>query len=169
LRVVFRLLLRLLLPFGLLAAACGGTPSGPAIHYDPCKPLVLVPAADARPEEVASTREAAAMWNALGLTRMSLEEVDGAEHIPVVFRDAPDAFRGIYEEQRGDVAVNRRLGDARQRAVVIAHELGHAVSLHHVDPSVRVSVMNPANLDVAPTGDDGSAMADAWGRCASAP
>lgn len=167
--MVFRSRLLLLLPFGLLAAACGGAPSGPAILYDPCRPIVLVPAADARPEEIQSTRDAAAMWNALGLTHLSLDEIPGAEHIPVVFRDAPLAFRGIYEDQRGDVAVNRRLEDPRQRAVVIAHELGHALSLHHIDPSVRVSVMNPSNLDVVPTTDDGSAMAAAWGRCASAP
>lgn len=77
---------------------------------------------------------------------------------------APGVF-GFYD----DVDVKLEISDAltdEQRAIVIAHELGHAFGLVHVPASERASVMNVANLSIVPTHADQLAVAALWGDCA---
>lgn len=55
--------------------------------------------------------------------------------------------------------------DGQPLAVTVAHELGHAFGLVHVDPSVRASVMNPGNLSTPPTAADAAQVTGLWGAC----
>lgn len=145
----------------LVTAACGGDPGPAPSTFDPCTPVVLVPAADASAAERASIAAAIAAWRGCAGVALTLDEVEGAPHVPVVFRSASLAFLGIYE--RDTVVVNRELTDDAARAVVVAHELGHAFGLVHVED--RASVMLPGNLTVAPGAVDEQALAKLWGAC----
>jgi hypothetical protein len=60
--------------------------------------------------------------------------------------------------------INRRLS-GEPLEITVAHELGHAFGLWHVEHEVRTSVMNPGNLTVAPNAGDASDVAVLWGRC----
>jgi hypothetical protein len=137
------------------------------ITFDPCEPLVLEPAADATDEERASIARAIAMWNALIGGRLTMDEVPGARRLPVSFEEAPGSFYGVYEDEQGAILVNRRLEDDRERSITIAHELGHAFGMFHVDRDEATSVMNTANLTVAPQPFDADAIAALWGACAT--
>ncbi len=128
---------------------------------DPCVPIVLVPADDVTAAERASIEDALRLWNDAAGTELTLGEVEGAAHVPVHFRDAPLIFLGVYE--RGSVVVNRGLTDERTRTVVLAHELGHAFGLAHVED--EGSVMVPGNATVAPGPRDAAAIAALWGAC----
>jgi hypothetical protein len=137
-------------------AACSSQVEGPAITYSPCDTIVVVPGPDATGDELASLPEAIALWNRLGSTRLTLEDVAGAEHLPISFQDAASSFHGLYDATYGIVYINHALVDPHQRAVVIAHELGHAMGLVHI--TSRASVMAPSNLSVEPNADDASAL-----------
>lgn len=148
----------------LSLAACGDPPDNPdPVLYDPCS-AVIVPEA-AEPAELASVGEAVAIWNrALG-GRMRVAELPEPGSIPVRFRDAAPLFLGFYDDEGGAVLVNRRLGEDRARAVTVAHELGHAFGLAHVERDRRASIMNPANVDTEPTAEDVLALEARWGGC----
>jgi hypothetical protein len=143
--------------------ACSAPSAGPVTLFDPCEVTVVEIGASASPAEARSVAEGIAMWNRTGGTRFTLDEVPGASRIVVHFQDAAAAFHGLYDGQRGELYVNHALVDDHQRAITVAHELGHAVGLLHVDD--RVSVMRRANLVVEPTSGDVVALAELWGAC----
>lgn len=129
--------------------------------FDPCEPAaVTAPGASA--EQLASIDDAIAMWRADGIMQLSRGD-SGA--ISVVFRDGAAAIYGYYEDTAATIYVNLELTDPAERAVTIAHELGHAFGLVHVAANVRPSVMNPGNLTVVPDGDDAAVLASKWGSC----
>jgi hypothetical protein len=64
------------------------------------------------------------------------------------------------------VLVNRALTVASERAITIAHEVGHAMGLPHVDG--RPSLMNPGNLTLEPQPGDAAALVELWGACPAA-
>jgi hypothetical protein len=150
-----------------LLLACGSAKSqGPSILHDPCAPLAVVLPSDATDVERAAVTDALQMWNARGLTRLTLD--DGpqvTDRVEVVFRKASGALYGLYDPSTGEVVLNSELADRQQLAVVAAHELGHAMGLVHVKPAVRTSVMNPSNTQVTPTSDDEQALSDFWQGC----
>jgi hypothetical protein len=150
-----------------LAAACdaGVGDSTIDITYDPCSDIQILPAADATDPELASLDDAMAMWNQAAATSLSRQPRMGARSIAVRFEKAAPLFHGIYLDEIGDVVINRALGDRRERAITIAHELGHAFGLEHVDPDTRPSVMNPDNLRIPPGAGDVAALAELWGGC----
>jgi hypothetical protein len=152
----------LTLPIACVACcACSANP-GPAPHtFDPCTPIVLVPAADATAAERASIDAAIAAWRDRAGVELTTEPVEGAPRLGVLFRAAPLVFFGIYE--RDTVVINRELADGDMRAVVVAHELGHAFGLPHVADGA--SVMAPGNLTVPPGEVDERALAALWGAC----
>lgn len=151
-----------------MAFACGVEPQGPGIVYDACAPLQLIPAEDTQLEEREGIATALGMWRDVGVTGPRLDAITEAQ-VPVIFQTAPSAFRGQYETSSGAVYVNRRLIDPYQRSVTVAHELGHALGLPHVDPEERASLMNPGNLEIAPTQEDAEALARLWGECLDVP
>jgi hypothetical protein len=152
--------------FGM-TAACTGAPGDQTIDvvFDVCKPVaVTAPGADAA--QLASIDQALASWRAQGVAALALTDApaDGPA-IEIRFTEAAPAFHGVYEDELGIVFVNLSLPDGDPRAITIAHELGHAFGLWHVDTDDRISVMNPGNLSIAPNPDDAQALVDVWGPC----
>ncbi len=148
-----------------LATGCSGPESsGPQVLHDPCAPLRVAAAADASAEERDGIERALSLWNGALGTHLSTNAADASE-LPVRFQDAAPVFHGLYDDQRGIVFINRDLVDAHERAVTVAHELGHAFGLPHVPAETRASVMNPNNLAVEPTPADVAAIESLWGPC----
>lgn len=93
-------------------------------------------------------------WNVHGLTRLSTS--GGGERIALQFQPAFGSFHGLYDPDTGDVFINSTMEDPGEVAVVVAHELGHAMGLMHLEH--RASVMNPGNLRVPPTPEDNALL-----------
>jgi hypothetical protein len=139
------------------------------VVFDLCAPLAL-DAAGASPEQQASLDDAVALWRARGAADLRAAPAsDAAAVLPVVFAVAGPALHGYYDDAAGVLYVNARLEDRQARAIVIAHELGHAFGLWHVEAAERPSVMNRGNLRIAPTEADQRAAEAIWGRCGGAP
>lgn len=141
----------------LTIAACGGTADTTIdITHDPCAGVALDGGTtDVQREGIAG---ALALWTDHGV-RLTGE---GAA-IPVLFEPASQAFRGVYDDERGVIHINDAIEELDPLAIVIAHELGHAFGLPHVTD--RPSLMNPANLTQPPTDEDRLAVEAIWGQC----
>lgn len=135
------------------------------VTFDPCAPVVLVPAADASEAEIEGIRAAIDMWHAVVPVKLQLEDLADARRLPIVFEDAPLLYYGLYEDETGRILINRRLTDDLARAVTIAHELGHAFGLYHVSPEERPSVMNNGNLEIPPTLIDAQQILSLYEDC----
>src|SRR5687767_1685578 len=107
--------------------------------HDACAPLVLVPEEGTRPTEQDAIDMAIDLWNGRAGTLLSRGDGGG---LPVVFDEAGLAFRGLYDDENGIVFVNRRLEELEPMSITVAHEVGHAFGLTHVDRDERPSVMN---------------------------
>ncbi|MFT3843281.1 MAG: hypothetical protein QM723_40225 [Myxococcaceae bacterium] len=150
--------------FAALLAGCGSAqPSGPAVLHDPCHPLAVV-APGASELRTAAISDALESWNSLGLTQLTQDDSSG-DRVEVSFEKAAGVFHGLYDPQKGTVAINDDLVDRHSLSVVIAHELGHAMGLVHVSPDDRASVMNPGNVTVSPTQTDSGAISAMWNGC----
>jgi hypothetical protein len=134
-------------------AGCGSQPT--AITFDPCD--------DVRVADAAGVADAIAMWSAVGVTPFAIGE---PADIRVVVTTGSPAVYGVYDE--ATVYLNAALVDPHERAVTIAHELGHAIALVHVPASERASVMNPGNLTVEPTAEDAAVLETCASRSGSA-
>jgi hypothetical protein len=159
---------RLVVLFLLAAGACAADDNTPPVPMaDPCTPVVLVAAAGTTDAERASLLDAADLWKAVAAVQIGVGvtegALDGATVIPVRFLSAPLAFLGAYEEEQKDVVVNSEIPDEPTRAIVLAHELGHAFGMAHI--AGRPSVMNASNSTVAPNAADAAALAGIWGTC----
>ena len=117
---------------------------------------------DATAAQQTSVADALSLWSARGISAFALGDADGVD---VVFTSGNPAVYGYYDDTAGIVYVNATVTDPAQRAVTIAHELGHALGLVHVPAQVRASVMNPGNLSVDPTDGDVAAVVARWGEC----
>lgn len=154
----------------LSTIGCGGSDDTIDVTFAPCEPLILHPSQDATAEQIESIHHAAEMWNAVGAdVTVATGELDGSESaVDIGFEDAAPMFFGIYRDERGDVVINSKVDDRDERAVVVAHEVGHAFGLQHVEPSRRGSVMNQGNVDRPPDGGDAMALEALWPECAMA-
>jgi hypothetical protein len=132
------------------------------VTFDPCAGVVVVPSSGSE-EELASVDAALAMWSAVAPVRLSRDVSAGFRPLPLTFRDAPAAIRGVYDDESGIVYVNADIEDRRARAITVAHELGHAFGLFHVEE--RESVMNRANTEIAPNASDAASIRALWPAC----
>jgi hypothetical protein len=115
---------------------------------DACRPTLLVPATDATAEERAGIAAAIALWGVVGGPATSMTDRSQSQSLAVGFQPAAPPFFGLYRPEQGDILVNRSLSEPTARAITIAHELGHAFGLRHVEG--RPSLMNRGNLQIPP-------------------
>lgn len=144
---------------GVLCACVSSGPEPPS--FDPCAPLVLAAAADSSDAERGSLDDAVGLWRAMLRVELTTADAADAPRLGVAFREAPLAFLGIYEP--AGIAINRSVTDRQERAIVLAHEVGHAFGLSHVDDPT--SVMHPGNRTVVPGPHDVEALTSLWGAC----
>jgi hypothetical protein len=152
------------------AIGCAQDPaaSGPAVAFDPCTPVTLVPDATATGAQLAGVVAGAALWNASASSDLLSAGSAGTAGptLPIHFQVAAAPFNGLYDAPSGQIYINDDLsGDELE--ITIAHEIGHSFGLVHIPTSVRPSLMNPANLTVLPTAADVATLAGIWGRCGS--
>ena len=140
-------------------AACSGKKESFLTVFDPCEPISLQPT-EADEQQQASVRDAVDMWNAVASTQLSIE--GEGRPLPIVFEESY-LFLGFYDDAAEVIRLATRVNEQRPRAVVLAHELGHAFNLFHVDD--RDSVMNEGNWEIAPLGSDAAALEAVWGPC----
>jgi hypothetical protein len=166
----------------LAATSCGPAENDTVfdVTYNPCERLVVEPAHELRPAERDAIEGAVSMWNdaaALGLRGpnrrdQNLEDQDLGDQpasttmrIPVRFEPAAGFVNGYYDDEAGEVIINRNLTGARERTITLAHELGHAFGLRHVAPQKRRSLMNAGNLDTEVTQRDIEVLRKRWQGC----
>jgi hypothetical protein len=133
--------------------------------HEICAGLAVVPSVEATADELAAVDEALALWHAAGVTGLVVGDAPDLPTVLIRFQDAAPLFNGVYDDEAGVIYVNHRLSDSRERAVTVAHELGHVFGLVHVSAAVRLSVMNPNNLTVPPTRDDWLAAMSLGASC----
>jgi hypothetical protein len=115
---------------------------------DACRPTLLVPASDATAEEREGIAAASALWREVGGPATSTTDRSQSQRMAIAFQPAAPPFFGLYRPEQGEIVVNRSLSEPTARAITIAHELGHAFGLRHVEG--RPSLMNRGNLQIPP-------------------
>jgi len=145
---------------------CGGGGGSDEIQttFDACAPI-SVKLIGASPIQTAGADDALASWRGHGVTAFDPPGAVDATSIEIRFDSAAPQFHGLYDDVSGIVYVNQGISSRAALAVVIAHELGHAFGLLHVDADDRASLMNPGNLETPPTREDELAVEALWGRC----
>ncbi len=139
--------------------------------HDVCAPIAL---AVHQPSEAqaAGIEHAISMWRTHGVDTISMIDGGGAAGpgaIEVRFEAAALSFFGLYDDEAGVVYINSAIEQLSPLSIVIAHELGHAFGLPHVEVDERDSLMNPGNRVTPPTAEDQAAIEALWGRCGEAP
>lgn len=149
----------------IVSLGCGGTDSTIDRTFDPCAPLAVVPVGASAVQEAGVTA-ALDLWRTQGVPMLGVGSVvpaDVAQSVEVRFEEASPAFHGLYDDEHAVVYINQGITDPEPLAIVVAHELGHAFGLPHVDE--RISLMNRGNLATPPTDGDRVALEALWGRC----
>lgn len=161
--------LRAALPLVSIAFAvgCGGGTADTELDivFDICRPVAIWTSESSELQR-ADISHALDLWRTRGVDDLRLDATPDLPSIEIRFADAAPAFHGVYEDEVGVIYVNRDLPTGDARIITIAHELGHAFGLWHVEPQERSSVMNPGNLEFRPTREDGEALQTLWGPCA---
>jgi hypothetical protein len=144
----------------LTCVACSTSSSDATIDvtFDACAPIAITASAD--PLRAAGIRDAFALWSDRGVPLLG---VGGGAMIELRFEAAAEAFHGLYDDERGIIFINAKLTDPDALAIVIAHELGHAMGLPHIDG--EPSLMNQANTTTGPTAEDEQRVRALWGSC----
>jgi hypothetical protein len=158
----------------LLATGC--QPEGDGVIetvFDPCVSSILTVEPRADEAQRASVVDAARAWAVRADARLTVASVGdatdpGAPRLPIRFEPAANLFFGFYDDEVGVVFINDSLEPAGARTATVAHELGHAFGLFHVDPAERASVMNAGNQEQLPTEQDVKQLRSLWGDCGAA-
>jgi hypothetical protein len=158
-----------LLLSALAAAACGQGPQDETLDivYDPCVPLVIQPE-NASEAELKSIDDALPLWNEIAGTQLTRDPSVDAPRLIIRFEESAPMFYGIYLDETGDIVVNKTLDQHYERMITVAHEIGHALGLWHVNRGERVSVMNPSNVKTPPMLSDAQELEATWGTCPAA-
>jgi hypothetical protein len=145
----------------IAGCATSGDKTTIANVFDPCSPLDVF---TATPTSVQADGIAAAIasWKADGAPGLG---VAAGASLEVRFQTAAPLFYGLYDDTNVVIYINDDLTDLSTLSAVVAHELGHAFGLHHVDSDQRLSVMNPGNLTVMPTDEDRATLESLHGTC----
>lgn len=146
-----------------LLAACSSEEVVDTV-YDPCAPLTIALAADVGAAELHGVDGAIAAW--AGVLPVQIAVGTGAradDVLPIEFAPGDTFYRAIYWDALGTISVGRDRLAAEDYPLAIAHEMGHAFGLLHVDD--RPSVMNVSNLEIAPTAEDAAAVRALWASC----
>ena len=139
------------------------SPDGSAIEntFDPCEPLALVTNAPTDFQQ-AGIEAGQALWRQHGLP--AIGQPDGRS-LEIRFDGTSPRVHGVYDDEAAVIHINTAINEQQVLAIVIAHELGHALGLQHVPKTERVSVMNPGNILSPPTAADQAAVEALWGAC----
>lgn len=144
----------------LVSGACTGTSDDTIdVTFDACSPIAIALPSDG--VRATGVRDAFALWADRGVPLMG--EAGGAE-IELRFEEAAEAFHGLYDDEHGVIYINSKITDPKPLAIVIAHELGHAMGLPHI---AGESVMRSGNISIGPTADDEARIHALWGACDS--
>jgi hypothetical protein len=138
---------------------------GGAVFLDACQPTLVVPADDTTADERAGIAAAIALWSEVGGPPTSLAARSPAQTLVVGFQRAAPPFFGLYRPDRGDILINRTLSEPTARTITIAHEMGHAFGLQHVEG--RPSLMNRGNLQIPPDDLEVQLILERGGACAT--
>lgn len=135
--------------------------------YDPCSPLTLAVEDGLGDAERRGVEDAIAVWTQVVPARITIGSGTRAPDVlPVRFEPGDTFYRAIYWDAFGEIAISRDRLAPEHYGIALAHEMGHAFGLHHVEPSERISVMNVGNLEQGPTEDDAAGIAALWPSCA---
>ena len=134
--------------------------------HDVCAPISLA-VHEPSDAQRAGIEGALALWRDKGISTVRVVEGAAAEAaaIELWFEAAGRPFHGLYDDETSTVYVNSAIEDPRPLSIVIAHELGHAFGLPHVETGARRSLMNPGNWVTPPTEADRAAVEALWGYC----
>jgi hypothetical protein len=152
----------------LLVGVVPSCSSDPEIEtvYDPCSPLTLAVAADLGAPETRGIADAIAAWgHVLPVTIELGTGAQAADVLPIVFEAGDTFYRAIYWDALGSISISRDRLAPEDYGLAIAHELGHAFGLGHVDLEDRPSIMNVGNLEVVPGEADAAAVRARWATC----
>jgi predicted Zn-dependent protease len=154
----------------LLALAPACSPDSTIdITFDPCSHLAILPLDGTKAAEVQAIEDAVAAWSQVIPARIDVDAAAGDGALTVSFESGDTPFRAMYFDHWGEIMVSRDKLAPGDYALALAHELGHAFGLQHVDQSERPSVMNVGNLSISPTEEDGLAVTALWQSCVVPP
>jgi hypothetical protein len=159
---------RCYLAAALAVSACA-TNQDVETTFDPCSPLAIAVDSPHADDTAVVTAALAAWGRVLPVQATATASAPVSGELTVRFLDGEQPVRGVYWDAIGVVEISRDMLEPRAYPVAVAHELGHAFGLVHVDAADRPSVMNVGNTTVEPTPEDAALVIAKWPSCRDKP